>query len=160
LHGSESAVIKPRSKFDRTLARIEQQVIWELSPQAPRDNMADADRMRSLAFEALEIGALTDATPAQRLRAISVAKDCFVAACQVRTTTVIDRTYAALQRIEVSEAIAALPVAEAEDVVSSEDETARMVAETHEMMRQLLAATSGQNGNARPGLVMIRGGVR
>lgn len=151
----ETAVIKTRSKFDRQLARIEQQVIWELSPQAPRDNMADAAQMRSLAFEAMELRDLCD-TPFQKLRAISVAKDCLEAACRVRTGTVIDRTYPALQRVEVAEAWANLPAAESDDTMPAITDEEKSRHESIALMRSAIALLS-QHGVDRPGLVLLRG---
>lgn len=152
--------IQPRSRFDRQMARIEQQIVWENSPEAVR---RDLERIRYLDTLLAEAAGLQQVAvkPSEILRAIAAQRDIVALSHQIDKETLIDRTYPLLERVSHEDAMRVLPVPEADTtVVSSEDETQRLVAETHEMMRQLLAAGAGTNGDARPGLVLIRGGQR
>lgn len=112
-------VIKPKTAFDRRLARLEQQRIWEYVGKTVLDDAEAIRRAEELALEAyaLSTAPLPDgAAPSltMRLRAMSVCKDFMEFAHRVRKETFQDRTIPTLQRVQVTEAIGALPMADDE----------------------------------------------
>ena len=158
-----TAVIKPRSKFDRELARIEQQCVWEFAAQTVRDDASAIARSEELALEAYRLGfpdnpEATKPTDTQRLRALTVCREFMALAHTIRKETFQDRTFPSLARIEYSEAIDLLPASDAVEM-PAESESERMIAETHSMVRRLLAELAAGRGS-HPGLVLIEGGRR
>ena len=152
--------IKPRSKFDRQLALIEQQIVWEHSSESVRENLAAKNRLAELAEQALRIGDSEGATPTIKLRAISVAQDCIRSACDIRTGTIIDRTIPALSRSEVSAVLATLPLgvdemsASAPPAITDEELSRR---ESIELLRDAISLLEA-GGAKHPGLVLLRSG--
>lgn len=157
-HKVVAKVIKARGDFDRRLAIIEQQIVWEHSSESVRENLAAKNRLAELAELAIRIGEDLGATPTVKLRSISVARECIEAASSIRTSTIIDRTIPSLSRSEVSAVLANFPHSESENAVidkRTDEQVAReeSIALLHGVIARL--SVSVENGS-RPGLVMIR----
>lgn len=158
---NDVAVLKPRNQFDRRLARLEQQRVWEYVGKTVMDDVAAIERAVELAGEAYRLS--TEALPngeapslTMRLRAMSVCREFMEFAHKVRKETFHDRTIPALARIEVSEAMSALPVpddeANAGPVISDEDKARR---ESIQLLRGAIALLD-RGGAERPGLVLLK----
>lgn len=145
--------------MDRQLARIEQQVVWECAADTVRENLSVARRLHELAADALGIGEKEGATPTLKLRAIAVARDCFVAASDIRTRTIIDRTIPAIARVDVATALNELPPAvgdiqpesESKPKIDPEDQKAQVLAALRDAVRvrNIGVVAAVPNGEAR-----------
>jgi len=142
-----SGVLKLRSSFDRRLARLEHQRIWEHTPAA-------IDLAVEIVQRAVAMSNEDGATRMERIRALDLAH-------RVNKEIFVDRTIPVLNRIEATAAVMALPMADVErdaaEVEAGSVEAMRV--ETHRMMRELLARAIG-NGSAalessRPGLILL-----
>jgi len=135
-----AAVIRPRSNFDREMARLEQKRIWEFTPDA-------VDLDIHIATEALAMVEATDESgkplcpPAVRLRAMELIHT-------IVKETFVDRTIPTVSRVEAAAAVMALPppagyVAEPLPGQTEQDSKAESIT----LLRQVLA---------RQGEVLIR----
>ncbi len=117
---SEVEVIKPRSKFDRQMARIEQMRVWEYVSKSIADDVQGIDFLLRLAEEAYGLSNISGTTPAQQLRAMQACADFIIKAHQIRKETFHDRTIPTLARVDVTDAIRRLP-GEDEDVKQGDE---------------------------------------
>jgi hypothetical protein len=141
-------VVKPRSRFDRQLAIIALQRLFDGLPGSITrcyQLQADARRINSL----VEKGAL----PVSKARALLAGID---TQFRILKETVLDRTVPVLARVDVQALMALLPRPESDDAVVeqvSDEQRAKQesVALLHAAIARLSAA-----GSERPGLVLIR----
>lgn len=138
-------LIQPKSKFDRMLARLAQQKVWDFTPQAVDMQVSICNRMLEIA---------NDEECPKKTQLIALRE-----ASKLINDTVISRTIPALLRVQSRDMIAGLPLPEGvtEDPKDDKD---REILETNRQLVELLQAylsTQALNGS-RPGLVLIEGG--
>lgn len=136
--------------MDRLLARLEQQRIWEHTPEAIDLDVRIMTEAMDLASQVDDKGQPT-ASPSIRLRAWTLVHT-------IIKETFIDRTIPMVTRVEASAAIMNLPLepgAVPEQVAGSEEQASK--AETIGLLRGILAKL--ENGDAKgekPGLILLR----
>lgn len=126
---SSVEVIKPRGRFDRMLHRIEQQRIFEHTPEAVDKNIEIAGRMMELADRAR-------AEIERRDTAIRVELECLKAASALLIELFIDRTIPTLQRVDHKAVIAMLPSSPEEAAADGDDPAVRERAALREALKR------------------------
>lgn len=154
-------VVKPRTAFDRRLARIEQQRVWEFVGKTVLQDAEAIVKCEEYAIEAyrLSTSPLPDGsapTLTMRLRAMSVCRDFMETAHRIRKETFQDRTIPTLARVEGVDVLNALPAPDDElnagPVITDEEKARR---ESIALMRSAIALLE-RGGAERPGLVLLR----
>jgi hypothetical protein len=153
-------VLKPKGQFDRRLARLEQQRVWEYVGKTVLDDMEAIARAAENAREAYALAETLDEdgnplSMTLKLKCRAMALDFERFAHQVRKETFQDRTIPTLARIDGVEALNFLPAPadEALGPVITDEEKSRQTAIS--LLRATIAMLETR-GVDRPGLILLR----
>lgn len=153
----EVQVFKPRSQFDRTLARLDQQRRWEYLPQCTQADKDAIDRLERYEMEAMELSRTDGITIAMKLRCMSLAADFMEKARKTREVTFHDRCAPRVERVDHQAVVAMLPIPEDERLAAPVTDDGKTLAEILDTQRQILAQLSSIDPASRPGLFLVRG---
>lgn len=157
--GDAVAVITPKNPFDRRLARLEQQRVWEYVGQSVLDDIEAIKWAKACAVEASELAESSgpDGKPipfSLKLRCKSLALDFARFVHQVNKETFQDRTIPALVRAQVEDVVRSLPAPDDEQLGPIVTDEQRQRAEVLEHLRSAMDLLRA-SGVERPGLVIL-----
>ena len=139
--------LRPKSRFDRTLATIARQRVWEFIPNAIKLEA-------SIVNQAIEIAMDPNCPRPTKIRALNLAH-------KVLKESFEDRCLPTVHRVGALEAIAALPLRDGEsesNPITDEDKArAEVVTLLKDVLTELRASSTQQVATTRPGLVLLRG---